>query len=159
MNPTHFNPDALKARINAYGPYQGAGIRVTHVAVDASEIRVEMPLTESNTNLVGTHFGGSLYAMVDPHLMILLMARLGPEYVVWDRAAAIDFLRPGTGTVRATLRITEEEVEAIRAAAADGQKHLPEWTVEILDEADQVVASVRKTLYVRKRRKDEPDPG
>ena len=159
MNPTGWDPGALQARINDYAPYRGAGIRVTHIAADASEIRVEMPLTERNTNLVGVHFGGSLYAMVDPHLMILLMARLGPEYVVWDRAAGIDFLRPGTGTVRAALRITDEEVDAIRTAAADGRKHLPEWTVEILDEDDQVVATVRKTLYVRRRREGEGGGG
>ncbi len=141
----------IKDRINAYAPYRGAGIEVTHIAADGSEIGVVMALTEANANLVGTHFGGSLYAMVDPHLMILLKMRLGPEYTVWDKAAAIDFVRPGTGVVRSVVRITDEEVEAIRADTAAGDKTFPEWELEILDEADEVVARVRKTLYVRRR--------
>ena len=140
--------------LHAYPPYAGAGILVTHIAEDASEIRVEMPLTDRNVNLVGTHFGGSLYAMVDPHLMILLIQRLGPDYVVWDQEANIDFRKPGLGTVHATIRITDEEVEVIRSATADGDRHLPQWTLAILDEQDEVVATVLKTLYVRRKRDD-----
>ena len=140
--------------LHAYPPYAGAGILVTHIAEDASEIRVEMPLTDRNVNLVGTHFGGSLYTMVDPHLMILLIQRLGPDYVVWDQEANIDFRKPGLGTVHATIRITDEEVEAIRSATADGDRHLPQWTLAILDEQDEVVATVLKTLYVRRKRDD-----
>ncbi len=152
MTHASWNPESLRARLHAYPPYAGAGILVTHIAEDASEIRVEMPLTDRNVNLVGTHFGGSLYAMVDPHLMILLIQRLGPGYVVWDKEANIDFRKPGLGRVYATIRITEEEVDAIRSATASGDKHLPQWTLPILDEQDEVVATVLKTLYVRRKR-------
>lgn len=147
-----WNATELRARLESYGPYQGAGVVVTHIAEDASEIRVEMALTDRNVNLVGTHFGGSLYAMVDPHLMILLMQRLGAEYVVWDKTACIDFVKPGTGTVSCTISVTEREVEAIRHATAGGEKHLPRWTLTIVNEDDEVVATVEKTLYVRRRR-------
>jgi len=146
-----WDAESLRRRINAFGPYVGARIEVTHVADDGSEIRVRMPLEESNANLAGTHFGGSLYAMIDPHLMILLVGRLGPEYVVWDHSAFIEFLRPGRGTVRATIRVTESEIERIREATADGSKDLPEWTLHVVDEDGEVVARVRKTLYVRRR--------
>lgn len=149
--PTRWDPDALRRRINDYAPYVGARIEVTHVAADAGEIRVRMPLVPENENLVGTQFGGSLYAMVDPHLMILLAHRLGPDYTVWDRSAAIDFLRPGRGTVHSTIRILDEDVDRIRKATADGSKHHPEWTLDIVDHAGEVVARVRKVLYVRRR--------
>ncbi len=152
MTDGTWNPEALRALLHAYPPYAGAGVLVTHIAEDASEVRVEMPLTDRNVNLVGTHFGGSLYSMVDPHLMILLVQRLGPDYVVWDKEAFIDFRKPGLGTVYATIRITDDEVEAIRSATATGAKHMPQWTLEILDEQDEVVATVLKTLYVRRRR-------
>ena len=69
-------------------------------------------------------------------------------------SATIDFHKPGLGTVRATIRITEEEVEAVRSATADGDKHLPQWTLEILDEQHEVVATVLKTLYVRRKREN-----
>ena len=151
---THYgwNPTALRARLHGYPPYAGAGVLVTHIAEDAGEIRVEMPLTDSNVNLVGTHFGGSLYSMVDPHLMILLIQRLGPDYVVWDKEALIEFLRPGRGTVYATVRVTDEEVEAIRVATANGDRHLPRWTLTIVDAQEEVIATVLKTLYVRRKR-------
>ena len=152
MTHDSWNPEALRALLNAYPAYAGAGVIVTHIAEDASEVRVEMPLTDGNVNLVGTHFGGSLYSMVDPHLMILLIQRLGSDYVVWDKVANIDFRKPGRGTVHATIRISDEEVEAIRSATANGDKHLPQWTLAILDEQDEVVATVLKTLYVRRKR-------
>ena len=147
----HWDPESLRRRINGYAPYSGARIEVTHISPDASEIRVRMRLDEDNKNLVGTHFGGSLYAMVDPHLMILLTHRLGPDYQVWDKSASIDFLQPGRGTVESTIRLSDAEVDRIRTATADGSKHLPEWTLEIVDEAGKPVAVVRKTLYVRLR--------
>ncbi len=146
-----WDPDSIRDRINAYRPYVGARIEVTHVAEDASEVRVRMPLEEDNTNLVGTHFGGSLYAMVDPHLMILRVQKLGPDYVVWDKSAAIEFVRPGHGTVQSTIRVSDAELDQIREATADGSKHHPEWTLEIVGEDGVVVALVRKTLYVRRR--------
>ncbi len=152
MTHDSWNPEALRARLHTYPPYAGAGVLVTHIAEDASEVRVEMPLTDRNVNLVGTHFGGSLYSMVDPHLMILLIQRLGPDYVVWDKDANLEFRKPGRVTVHATIRITDEEVEAIRSATANGDKHLPQWTLAILDEQDEVVATVLKTLYVRRKR-------
>ncbi len=152
MTRDSWNPEALRATLQAYPPYAGAGVLVTHIAEDASEMRVEMSLTDRNVNLVGTHFGGSLYSMVDPHLMILLTQRLGPDYVVWDKKANINFRKPGLGTVHATIRITDEEVEAIRSATANGEKHLPQWTLTVLDEKDEVVADVLKTLYVRRKR-------
>jgi hypothetical protein len=102
-------------------------------------------------NFVGTHFGGSLYATVDPHLMILLIHRLGADCVVWDGAASIDFARPGRCTVSATLRVTDAEADAIRAAAAGGEKQLPQWRLEVVDEDGSTVAKVLKTLYGRRK--------
>ena len=152
MTHEGWNPEAMKARLCSYPPYAGADVAVTHIAEDASEIHVEMPLTDRNVNLVGTHFGGSLYSMIDPHLMILLMQRLGPDYVVWDIEANIRFRKPGVGTVSAAIRISDAEVEAIRVATANGDKHLPQWTLEVLDEQGEAVATVLKTLYVRRKR-------
>lgn len=155
---SNWDPEALRARINAYPPYRGASIEVTRVAEDASELHVRMPLTDANRNLVGTHFGGSLYAMVDPHLMILLMQRLGPDFTVWDKSATIDFVKPGRGTVHATVRITEAEVSAIREATAGGDPTFPEWRIDVRDEAGDRVASVGKTLFVRRKRESSAGP-
>ena len=90
---------AMRRVLSTFAPYIGAGIRVTHIAEDFSSARVEMGQHWYNTNYTGTHFGGSLYSMVDPMYMLLLMRRLGNEYIVWDKSASIDFIRPGKGKV------------------------------------------------------------
>jgi len=106
-----------------------------------------------NTNYVRTHFGGSLYSMVDPMYMLLLMRRLGNDYIVWDKSASIDFIRPGKGKVMARFELTDERVEEIRAATANGDKMLPEWDVDIVDESGELVARVHKVLYVRRKKR------
>ena len=147
-----WTPRRLRALINVYPPYVGAGIRVTHIDPEWRELRVTMRLRWFNKNIVGVHFGGSLYSMVDPHLMVLMMNALGDEYIVWDKAAAIDFVRPGKGRVHATFRITDEDLDAAREATRSGRPYRPEFDVEVVDEAGEVVVRVRKTLYVRRKR-------
>ena len=137
--------------MNWYGPYLGAGVKLDHIADDWREIRVSMHMKWFNRNAVGTQFGGSLYAMVDPHYMLMLMKLLGPEYVVWDQAASIEFIKPGRGTVHASMQVTDVMLDEIKAATASGEKYLPQYEVIIYDESNAVVARVNKTLYVRKK--------
>src|SRR4051794_15205939 len=117
--------------LNCYPPFLGAGVRVTFIAPDWRLVRVRMRLTWYNRNYVGTHFGGSLFAMTDPFLMLMAMQNLGRGYIVWDKAAEIDFLAPGRGTVTAEFRLSEQDIEQMRAATADGQKHLCWFPVEV----------------------------
>jgi acyl-coenzyme A thioesterase PaaI-like protein len=141
--------------MSLYPPYLGAGIRV-RVADDLRTFETRMRLTFWNRNYVGTHFGGSLYTMCDPFFMLILVEALGRQYIVWDKAAAIRFRRPGKGTVRATFHIPQERVDEIRAAADRDGKTEPVFQVEVLDEQGEVVAEVEKLLYVR--RKDAAPP-
>lgn len=151
MIPAALRSLALKLRVNLYPPYLGAGVRVTRVTADLGAVDVRMRLTPWNRNYVGTHFGGSLFAMADPFFMIILMERLGPAYAVWDKAATIRYRKPGRGTVRATFEIPPERVEEIRRAAdADGRVE-PTFLARILDEQGEVVAEVEKLLSVRRR--------
>jgi acyl-coenzyme A thioesterase PaaI-like protein len=136
--------------INFYPPLLGAGIR-SHV-VDEHTIRVELKLTAFNRNIVGTHFGGSLYAMCDPWFMLMLMRLLGPDYIVWDKAASIQFLQPGLGTMAATFHIPQERIAEIRLEADGGQKIEPKFTVDVLDAQGEAIAHVEKLLYVRKKK-------
>jgi acyl-coenzyme A thioesterase PaaI-like protein len=137
--------------INWYPPFLGMNIRVVYTAPDFQTIRVQSKLARRNLNAVGTHFGGTLYAMCDPWFMLILMHALGDEYIVWDKAAHIQFLRPGRGTVTATFYIPPERVAEIRAAADRGEKIEPTLTVDVVDEQNETVARVEKLLYVRKK--------
>jgi acyl-coenzyme A thioesterase PaaI-like protein len=136
---------------NLYPPFLGAGIRVLRISEDHREIDVEMRLRVWNRNLVGTHYGGSLYSMADPFFMMMLMQILGPDYIVWDKAAAIRFRKPGRGTVRAAFRIPREESDAIIATLSHGSKCAPKFTVLITNEAGETVAEVEKILSVQRR--------
>lgn len=149
-------PGTLRNLINFWPPFLGAGICVRRIAADWSEAEVELRARFYNRNYVGTHFGGSLYAMADPFFMLLLMHRLGERYLVWDRAAHIDFVAPGRGTIRARFEMPEARVAAIREQAAGGEKILPEFEVRLVDSSDALVANVRKTLYVRLKPRFRP---
>ena len=141
----------LLARIlNVYPPYLGAGVRVREL--DALTFEVSMALRPWNRNYFGTHFGGSLYSMCDPFFALILARALGPDYVVWDKAATIRFRKPGKGRVSAHFAIAAERVEQIRAEAASSRKLEPTFQAEVRDEAGAVVAEVDKHLYVRKTR-------
>lgn len=143
----------LRRFIRLYPPYLGAGVRVTHIAEDFRHIEVEMPLRFYNRNYVGTHFGGSLYSMVDPFYMLMLINILGPGYTVWDKAASIRFKKPGKGVMKATFELTEEKIAEIRAAAETQPKVEPLFQVLVRDEEGNVVAEVDKLLYVKKKEK------
>ena len=144
----------MKRILNWYGPYLGAGVKLEHIAEDWREVRVAMHMRWYNRNAVGTHFGGSLYAMIDPHYMLMLMKLLGQDYIVWDKAAHIEFIKPGTGTVRATMQVTEQQLNDIYLNTHNGEKYLPEFIVEIHNEVGELVAKAHKTLYVRKKARD-----
>ena len=135
--------------INFYPPLFGAGIRAR--TIDERTIRVELKLAPFNRIIVGVHFGGSLYAMCDPWFMLILMRLMGNDYIIWDKAASIQFLKPGRGTVTAAFYIPPERVDEIRAAADRGEKVEPTFMVDVMDDQNQVIARVEKLLYVRKK--------
>ena len=141
----------MRQLINIYGPYFGAGVKATYIDKDFRQARVSLPLRWYNKNYVGVHFGGSLYSMIDPFYMLLLMNNLGKDYIVWDQSAEIEFIKPGTGTVSATFIITDEMLKEIKDKTANGDKFLPTYPVVITDEEGEIVAKANKTLYIRQK--------
>jgi acyl-coenzyme A thioesterase PaaI-like protein len=137
--------------IRFYPPYLGAGIRVARADARLRDIEVQMSLSPWNRNYVGTHFGGSLYSMCDPFFMLMVMESLGPTYVVWDKSATIDFVRPGRGRVRARFSLTEEQLAQIREEVGREGRAYPRFETTVLDEAGEIVARVGKVLSVRRR--------
>ena len=146
----------LRRIMNLWPPFWAAGIRVRHIADDYSEVRVRMKLHWFNRNYVKTHFGGSLFAMVDPFYMLMYMNRIGKEYVVWDKAASIEFVRPGRGTVSARFVLDEGMLARAREEAADGSPALIDHWIEIVDEEGKTVARSVRTLYFRLKPRYRP---
>lgn len=146
----NFRQRLMEKLINLYPPMLGAGVRSR--TLDEGTVEVEMKLTMFNRNLVGVHFGGSLYAMCDPWFMLILMRLLGSDYIVWDKAASIQFKKPGRGKVKARFHIPPERVEKIRRDAEAQGKIEPVFQVDVIDDDGQVIAQVEKLLYVRRKK-------
>lgn len=143
---------ALRRWVNLWPPFLGAGIRVEHIAPDMKSIDVEMKLRWWNANYVGTHFGGSLFAITDAFYMLMLMANLGHDYIVWDKAASIRYRKPGRGTVRAEFRLTDAQIDDVREKLKTLPKYEPVFTVDVKDaEQGIVIAEVERLLYVRRK--------
>ena len=138
-------------RFNTFPAYRGTGGRVTFIRHDFMEVRVKLPLWWRTRNYVGTIYGGSIYASVDPFYMMMLIQCLGPNYIVWDKAASIRFRRPGRTTLFATFQFDQSLVDGIRQELESVDKLDRHFTVELKDATGEVHAIIEKTVNVRKK--------
>jgi acyl-coenzyme A thioesterase PaaI-like protein len=137
--------------VNWFPAYCSTGARIEYIAADWREVRICLPLSWRTRNYVGTIFGGSMYAALDPIYMVMLIKLLGSRFEVWDKAATIRFRRPGRLALYATFRVDDSELEAIRTEVARDGKTEHQFTVELTDNAGEVYASCEKSLSIRAR--------
>jgi hypothetical protein len=149
-----FPPGLLKTIINLWPPLLAAGIKIKEISPDFRDVKVELKLHWFNKNYVGVQYGGSLYSMTDPFYMLILLKNLGEKYIIWDKAGYIDFKKPGLGTVKAHFKMTEDEIHYIQQQADQKDKYIFDKTVDIFNEEGEVVASVVRTLYVKKKKEN-----
>ena len=144
----------LRWKFNFFPALRGTGARVTYLSDDWREVRIRLPLNWRTRNYVGTIYGGSLYGAVDPFYMVMLIRNLGPDYVVWDKAATIRFRKPGRGTLYARFTLDAAELDSIRRAL-DGQRSIDRvYNVELTDAEGTVHASVEKVIYIARKQKE-----
>jgi acyl-coenzyme A thioesterase PaaI-like protein len=149
-------PESLKTRLmrwrfNFFPAYRGTGARITYIADDWREVRIKLPLNWRTRNYVGTIYGGSMYAAVDPFHMVMLIRVLGPDYVVWDKSAAIQFKQPGSSTLYATFVLDDQGIETIKAELTRKPAVDRVYHVDLTDQDGVVYASVEKTIYIRRK--------
>jgi hypothetical protein len=130
--------------------YRGSGAWVTRISADWRDVRIKLPLSLRTRNYVGTIFGGSMYAAVDPFYMIMLIRNLGKGYTVWDKAASIRFRKPGKTTLYARFTLDEAELDAIRAALETERSVDRVYTVTLTDAHGVVHAEIEKVIYIRR---------
>jgi acyl-coenzyme A thioesterase PaaI-like protein len=145
------NARYFRILLNWWPCIRGTGGKVVHLSPDFRELDVRLPLTWRTRNRVGTIFGGSIYAATDPFYMVMLMEILGPEFVVWDKGAAIRFKRPGTRTLFAKLRLSAEFTDGIREQALREGEVTFNLPLHYRDETGLEYAEIQKTLYVATR--------
>ena len=137
--------------MNLWPPFLGAGITVEKIAKDCRSAKVRLKHGMLNRNILGVHFGGSLFAMTDPFFMMMVSQNIGKNYIVWDQAAKIEFLKPGKGSVHASFELTQTQIDDIIKSAESGNKVLKDFVVDVKDREEDVVACITKTLYIRKK--------
>lgn len=149
----------LRWRLNLFPAYWCTGARVTHLSPDFRDVRIRLPLNVRTRNYVGTIFGGSMYAAVDPIYMVMLIRNLGSDYEVWDKAARIRFRRPARDALHARFTLDEAELEAIRGAVAEEGRVDRTYHVELAAADGTVHAEVEKVVHVRRGGGDRPEGG
>jgi acyl-coenzyme A thioesterase PaaI-like protein len=141
----------LIRKINFYPPFLGMGIRVRHCNAESTRFEVELRERWYNRNLFGTHFGGSLYTMADPFYLFIVTLNFGPAYIVWDKSAGIDFLKPARGTILGVFEIPAERLVEMRMSVDALGKGTFDFVTELTDGDGNAVARVRKEIYVRSK--------
>ena len=145
------HPWLIRNAINLWPPFRGAGIRIDALSADYMHCTVSLKFRWWNKNANRSQYGGSMFSMTDPIYPLMLMGILGNDYVVWDKAASIDYVAPGTKQLFAEFVLSQQQVDDIIAATAGGEKVLPEFKVIIRDSGGRCVAKIRRTLYLRKK--------
>jgi acyl-coenzyme A thioesterase PaaI-like protein len=158
-------PPAWRARMvrlgfNLHPAFRGTGGRVIHVADDLSHIRIRLPLTWRTKNIVGSLYGGSLFAVTDGVHPMMLMAALGNAVIVWDKAASIRYKKPGFSTLYADFSLSAAEVSEIRQSLEVHDELDRTFLVELKDEHGVVHTIVERTVYIaHKKFYREKNPG
>jgi len=146
-------PRRLAVGMSLWIPNLFSGIRVRGFSADWTQAVVQLHVNVFTRNYVKTAFGGSMQAMTDPYFFMLVMHQLGRDYVVWDTRGEIEFLKPGRGVLTARFHVPPERVADIRARAVGGAKVLEWFETEITDGDGEVVARVRREVYVREKKR------
>ncbi|HSU13322.1 DUF4442 domain-containing protein [Longimicrobium sp.] len=152
-------PESLRTRLTRiavthfFPAYRGTGGRITYIADDWYEVRVEIPLSRRTRNYVGTIFGGSMYGAVDPIYMVMLIKLLGPGYTVWDKSASIRFRKPGRTTLHARFTLDDAELGAIRQALKTERALDRTYRIELADAEGTVHAEVEKVIHIRPQKR------
>lgn len=141
--------------VNLWPPFLFGGIKIIHRSADYRHMIVKLKLRFWNANVVGTQFGGLLFAMTDPFYMLMLIKNLGDEYIIWDKSALIEYLKPGRTDVTAEFILTNDDLEQVKQTVENEGKML--WTkiVEIKDREQNVIAKVTKVIHIRRKEKKD----
>lgn len=126
-----------------------SGVKVNFLSSDFQEMHISLRKRLFTKNIVGSVFGGFIYASVDPHYMTMLMMILGRDYVVWDKSAEIEFIKPIYKTAICKFEITDEQVKEIKDVVAQEGKCFYDFTCTFVDkDSGQLHAKIEKKVYI-----------
>ncbi|WP_323018676.1 DUF4442 domain-containing protein [Castellaniella sp.] len=146
--PLRWQARAMRTGFNLHPAFRATGGRVVYVAPDLLHIRVRLALTRRTRNIVGSLYGGSLFAITDGVHIGMLMARLGRDAIIWDKAATIRYRKPAFCTLTADFVLSEAELQDIRDTL--DRDHETERTYPVLLKGPDgaVHTEVQRTIYL-----------
>lgn len=150
------NAKSMRRRLNWWPPLFFAGIQITYLSDDYTHCKARLRNWFATKNIHGTQFGGSLFAMTDPIYAMICNCIFGEKHYVWDKSASIEYIKPAHGEVYLDCQIQPEEVAAIIANTADGEKYCPEFTVRVFDKNNETIAIAKRTIYIRLKKEFRP---
>ena len=101
---------------------------------------------------MGSVYGGSLFAVTDGPHPIMLMAALGPESVVLDKAASIRYRKPAYEDLTVQFHFSPEEILEIEHRLQRENEFEYQVSMDLTGKDGSVFATVDRTLYVTTRR-------
>lgn len=114
-------------------------------------MHVRLTLGIRTNNRVGTVYGGSIYSSIDPHFMLLFMEVLGKDYVVWDKAASVKFVKPIITSVKCRIALNPEIIQQVRDRVDQQQEFQIDLPLQYEDNEGNVYAVFTKTIYVAQK--------
>jgi hypothetical protein len=141
----------VRVGFNLHPPFRGTGGRITYVSDDLLQMRARLPHSWKTKNIVGSIYGGSLFAVTDgPHPM-MLMAALGPSVVVWDKNATIRYRKPAFTELTVDFILSDGDLAAIRAALDSVQECSHRFVMDLIDSDGQSHATIERIIYIAKK--------
>ncbi|TXS84883.1 hypothetical protein CHU70_03350 [Corynebacterium sp. LK10] len=151
------SPAKAKFLLNIWPPLFGTGIRITEIADDWAEGRLELRLNALTANMHGAAFGGALFSMTDVLFGTLVMQRLDvKKYEAWTRTGSFEFIRPGKNGAYLEVEVPDEMVEKLKAETEGGYSTVVPYTSVIRNRDGSLVGIGQQELYVRRRGRKKP---
>jgi acyl-coenzyme A thioesterase PaaI-like protein len=136
---------------NFFPAFRATGARVIYISEDMRKLHIELPLNYRTRNIHGTLFGGAMYAATDPLYAILVKTALGPGYIIWDKAGAIRYKKPGRSTLYAECSLSDAQVASMKKRLESEPSIDLNYEIELLDSRGVVHAVVQKTIYAARK--------
>ncbi len=141
----------LRLRFNLFPAFRRTGARLVYISENRRALRIRLPLNRQTRNIYGTLFGGAIYAAVDPLYALLIKTGLGKDYIVWDKAGTIRYLKPARSTLFAECSISDAELAGMRDRLALEASANVDYEISLVDAYGEPHAKVMKTIYVSRK--------
>lgn len=143
-----FRTKMFRLLINLFPAYRRTGGRGCFLSSDYQEVHIKIGLNWKTRNYLGSVFGGSLYGAIDPIYVLQLLNILGKDYIVWDKSATIQFIKPVKGEVFGRFMIDDRLINTIKTEVAEKGKHIINLPVTLADKDEIVYFTATKEIYI-----------